>query len=101
LYNPKYRPVAVYEKGKYIDTPPIPVSGATGFYTKEKSWSNTVTSYQCDYYISSSTINDATVTSMVVPNDDDRLYWHRNVFEAPETLNFWIEFLDSGELSQF
>ena len=31
-----------------------------------------------------------------------RLYWSTNVFEAPETLNFWIEFLDSGtELAQF
>lgn len=37
-------------------------------------------------------------------NEDkkDRLYWNVAVFEAPETLNFWIEFLDSGtELAQF
>ena len=33
---------------------------------------------------------------------EKRLYWNTAVFEAPETLNFWIEFLDSGtELAQF
>ena len=31
-----------------------------------------------------------------------RLYWNRDVFEHPETLNFWIDFLDSDlELAQF
>lgn len=31
-----------------------------------------------------------------------RLYWNRNVFEQPENLNFWIDFLDSDlELAQF
>ena len=29
--------------------------------------------------------------------DDEKLYWNPSVFEAPETLNFWIEFLDNGE----
>lgn len=34
--------------------------------------------------------------------DDFRKYWNIAVFEAPETLNFWIEFLDEGdELQQF
>jgi hypothetical protein len=30
---------------------------------------------------------------------EDRLYWNRNVFEKPELLNFWFDFLDTeGEL---
>lgn len=34
--------------------------------------------------------------------EGDRKYWLRNVFEYPETLNFWFDFLDTeGELSQF
>ena len=40
----------------------------------------------------------------IFSDDDkkDRLYWNVAVFEAPETLNFWIEFLDSGvDLAQF
>ena len=33
---------------------------------------------------------------------EDRLYWNRNVFEKPELLNFWFDFLDTeGELQQF
>ena len=34
--------------------------------------------------------------------DGDRKFWLRNVYEAPETLNFWFDFLDTeGELQQF
>lgn len=33
---------------------------------------------------------------------DNHPYWHRSVFEQPEALNFWFDFLDSdGELNQF
>ena len=100
LYDPKYEPIAMYEKGKYIDNF-VPVEG--GFYRKEKEWSQEeMPSYQCEYYISNSLLTDENVIKMIVSNDDSRLYWHHNVFDAPETLNFWIEFLDAGEeLSQF
>ena len=31
-----------------------------------------------------------------------RLYWNKNVYTAPNTLNYWFDFLDTeGELSQF
>lgn len=34
--------------------------------------------------------------------DPDKKYWHRNVFEHPELLNFWFDFLDTeGELQNF
>jgi hypothetical protein len=30
------------------------------------------------------------------------LHWNKNIVDAPETLNFWMDFLDTeGELSQF
>ena len=33
---------------------------------------------------------------------EDRKYWNKNVYEAPELLNFWFDFLDTeGELQQF
>lgn len=33
---------------------------------------------------------------------DENQYWNKNVYEAPELLNFWFDFLDTqGELSQF
>ena len=35
-------------------------------------------------------------------DDNEHLYWNKNVFEYPETLNFWFDFLDvEGELKQF
>lgn len=38
----------------------------------------------------------------LVADDDNKLYWSTTVFEAAETLNFWIEFLDSkDELAEF
>ena len=35
-------------------------------------------------------------------SNNDQQYWNKNVFEHPEVLNFWFDFLDTnGELSQF
>lgn len=34
--------------------------------------------------------------------EGDHKYWHKDVYEHPELLNFWFDFLDTtGELSQF
>jgi hypothetical protein len=34
--------------------------------------------------------------------DSNKKYWNKNVFERPETLNFWFDFLDTeGELTHF
>lgn len=34
--------------------------------------------------------------------DDKNFYWRKDVYESPQSLNFWFDFLDSsGELSQF
>ena len=33
------------------------------------------------------------------PGDNaERAYWSKNIYESPENLNFWIDFLDTGEL---
>jgi predicted nuclease with TOPRIM domain len=35
-------------------------------------------------------------------NSGERIHWNINVYESPETLNFWFDFLDtSGILSQY
>jgi hypothetical protein len=36
-------------------------------------------------------------------SDNVKKYWNRAVYEYPETINFWFDFLDSerGELAQF
>lgn len=34
--------------------------------------------------------------------DGDKLYWNKTVFEKPEQLNFWFDFLDSdGDISKY
>lgn len=39
---------------------------------------------------------------MSLDNNDSRLYWHKNVYEHPEMINFWFDFLDTeGQLQQF
>ena len=103
LYNPYYEPVAIYTQGTYKDSySPI---GDTGFYTKEKVWQNGSVDYRCDYYIKRTSDNDINtnphVSPYIVNDDDERLYWNKAVFESPETLNFWLEFLDSGDLVNF
>ena len=36
------------------------------------------------------------------PDTHDNKYWNKTVFEAPQNLNFWFDFLDTeGELSQY
>ena len=36
------------------------------------------------------------------PEDDERRFWNRKVYENPALLNFWFDFLDSdGELNQY
>jgi hypothetical protein len=44
----------------------------------------------------------ADIENYYYEGDTDKLYWNRNVFEHPELLNFWFDFLDTeGELRQF
>ena len=33
--------------------------------------------------------------------DGNYKYWNKNVYEHPEMLNFWFDFIDEGELSNF
>ena len=48
-----------------------------------------------NYYYSSNDQN-------LYPYREDRAYWNRAIWEAPEILNFWFDFLDGeGALAQF
>lgn len=33
--------------------------------------------------------------------DMEHMYWAKNVYEAPEQLNFWIDFIESFDINQF
>lgn len=95
LYNPDYQPKPIYDKGFYDD----------------KNWisSSSAKDYIIEYYINKDTINieegsllENYVGKYILGPANNKLYWNIAVFEAPETLNFWIDFLDSNlELSKF
>ena len=109
LYNPQYEPHFTYSEGKY----------------QGKNWIEPkITDYITEYYIEESLENkfkdqinintvDSTSQQLVdqinnkidkyITEDKNKKYWNVLVFEAPETLNFWFDFLDSNnfELQQF
>lgn len=104
LYNPDYVPIAKKNNDAGYVQKYIGVDG--GFYAKYWEWENaTSDGYEIDYYTSTSNIPAAASDDLaenVYCTNGDRKGWNVAVFEAPETLNFWIDFLDSGdELSQF
>ena len=115
LYNPEYIPEAVYQKGSY---------------NNNKNWEDSIIEdYIINYYIDNkeevqeqlnkiqeqiNLNNDLEIKTkyqklktkyekyVLNSSNDNKLYWNTAVFEAPETLNFWIDFLDSNlELSKF
>lgn len=95
LYNPDYQPEPTYNKGSY---------------NNNKEWtSSSIENYTIEYYINEDKINieensplEEFIGKYILDSTNDKLYWNIAVFEAPETLNFWIDFLDSNlELFKF
>lgn len=130
LYNPDYLPEAIYSVGKYEDK--INKKENSVFYTKTKNWVEPlIQDYNIEYYVNpvkeairlqreellqlkshvtndeyGNILNDIIkkYNQYTVNSEDnfERMYWNRNVFEHPELLDFWIDFLDSDmELAQF
>lgn len=114
LYNPQYVPQLVYTPGEYQET----TIQDNGPYVKTKKWiGRKLSDVQVDYFFSPNVYTNENIGSQIdeigdnkellkIYNkykvDDFQKYWNIAVFEAPETLNFWIEFLDEGdELQQF
>lgn len=116
LYNPDYIPQLVYTKGGYESS--VEKIGNSNFYSTVKNWNNAyISDIIIDYYFDEVLAQEAGINTKIQntnqnirnlynkysrTQDSDQLYWNIAVFEAPETLNFWIEFLDSdSELAQF
>lgn len=119
LYNPDYQPQKVFSPGEYITQKEQQSNGS--YYKKYKTWQNPQqTDLNIEYYYDSSLYSNTDLIEEDLQDNDirqkilskinkygvginnqsligDRLYWNINVFENPETLNFWIEFLDNGE----
>lgn len=114
LYNPQYVPQLVYAPGEYQET----TIQDDNVYVKTKKWiDRKLSDIQIDYFFSENIYTNENINSQIneigdneellktynkYKVDDFQKYWNIAVFEAPETLNFWIEFLDEGdELQQF
>ena len=127
LYNPDYIPKLIFEKGKYTIKTQRYNNSSYFITTKEwqEGWADNIEidyyiKKDSDIYISikneflsegednsdgqlsyNTKADNETVRALLdkysVQSDNDKLYWNINVFENPEVLNFWIEFLDNGE----
>ena len=87
LYNPEAELEYTFTGGKYETVREI-VKQETGEFKEYEAWVPVQWSTEgtCDYYL-----------------DEKHPYrfWNKNVRENPELLNFWFDFLDTGELQQF
>ena len=123
LYNPDYMFTIQYNEGKYTVTPVR--NSETGYYVKNTEWQDeSVADCSIEYYVGadlnpdgfsalSSFLNEHPnlkqryISYLIGAHESDenllaRSGWNRLVFENPEQLNFWIDFLEEGEeLSQF
>ena len=102
LYNPN--PVIKRDQagGKYEDVKEY-LDEENGFYKIEKKWSPFEESahFYCSYYLPEY-MKDEIEYEDESAFSDAHAYWNKNIVEAPELLDFWLEFLDeAGELEQF
>lgn len=110
LYNPFYIPIPETKGGKWEDVKeyiletdeegnetvssledlPEGTDPDTLYYRWKKEWQ----SYTEEVYENNERVyteND------YYPKDSEYEYWHRNVVEAPDQLNFWFDFYDQGD----
>ena len=113
IYNPDYVPQVEYASGYYSSA--TKKLDNSQFYIKERVWNpRAIADIHFDYYILQNSIGHQVYDALIhdndledtkrqyITSDKTRAGWNVNVFEKPDVLNFWIEFLDEGEeLSQF
>lgn len=87
IYNPDATMEYSYTGGKY-DTVREIVNDSTGEFKEYETWVPVEYSEEgtCDFYLE---------------EDHPYRFWNKNIVEHPELLNFWFDFLDTGELQQF
>ena len=120
LYNPDVEIEKIYESGHYYTQKTE--DPETGIITTSTLWQeDLLTDIQSNYFVNLSyseklelenEINEASnltsdrkeelLTQLNYLDNEAQAYWSVDVFNSPETLNFWFEFLDSSfELAQF
>ncbi len=75
-------------------------NGETDTIKKQDIYDNQVVKF-CKYCFQNTNIDNSNI-NLPFAVDEKKMYWNIDVFENPEKLNFWIEFLDSPtELAEF
>ena len=95
LYDINPEIIYDYEGGKYQDEKVYSEDGVT--YTIETNWIpyRQLDTFSCDYYLDGESDEQGNYSR-------EKKYWHKNVDQAPELLNFWIDFFDNADsLSQY
>lgn len=105
LYNPDPEVNYEYKGGLYEEVKvPLEDSNKKDAYVVEKKWvplTKDNSSYTCEYYRPKSEQEKGQPDEYFTDNPD-LYYWNIKIFSAPETLNFWIDFIDTeGELGQY
>ena len=109
LYN--INPTVTRENigGRYEEVR-VDLEDEEGSYKMEMQWVDFVedlTDFSCDYYLPTSYKSQSyykcSSENAKKHFNNELQYWNKNAILAPETLNFWFEFLDvvGGELEQF
>lgn len=121
LYNPEAKPKITYTEGSYKDTKQY-IDFDLGTYYVDTVWENVeISDIACDYYMEGEYNDNEELTggplynlimhgtystaanvdklketylNSLVTADNSFRYWNKTVFQAPETLNFWFDFLD-------
>lgn len=90
LYDPEPDIIYDTEGGYYEEVKVFEPNGID--YKIEKKWNpfEELDTFTCDYYLKGDFEDDN--YSMT------KYYWNKNVVEAPELLNFWIDFYDTGDM---
>lgn len=83
-----------YMEGEY-DNETEELIGGPSYSLIMEEYDPSDTSYhpQYDTSVNSAKLKDQYINSLVKPDNLFR-YWNKSVFNAPETLNFWFDFLD-------
>lgn len=96
---PKYNFTAISEQGEEIlvTDPALYLCMLQDWYFRQKSELATLIQKRDDLKVKVDRLKKDRTENyyMDVPDTDIRKYWHKSVYESPQLLNFWFDFLDA------
>lgn len=105
LYNPEPPIEYSYTGGVYEEVKvPLTDTNKEGAYVVENKWvpmKKVEGSMTCDFYLPKEQQEEGDPDENFT-TDPDLYYWNKSITEAPDTLNFWLDFIDTeGALGKY